>query len=233
MVDEPSRWKSRSQDRSLKTIRTFDFRWWHALPPRSGTAHFDTERETMGVLSWLCCCFGRRLTTEDLVDVLKRDGIANIGAAHGVVDMTRKDMTSCNTTAILLGKVIQGKVKAKKGATLEDIKSGIQSRMAVTVCLKPNHWFTLIPESNTSVVMLQSYQDVYTIDEWLNSRNDGDVLKAQLYADLNQILSGPAPDAAVRLFSHGPSSAETVRKDFEVQAEIDTLFTVGSFTYSL
>jgi len=190
----------------------------------------------MGIFSWLCCCFGSRLETDDIVDMLSREkGIETIGGMHGLSKMTRKDCTSCNTTAILIGKIIQGNLSQMSGSTLgiNDIMEGLQSRMAVIVNIKPDHWFTVLPDDSTHLVMLQSYQDLYDVGDWLRATDGGRMSITSFQRSLGAVLNGGSPEEAVKLFSRGEMDARTIARDFADGATISTLYKVGSFKWKL
>jgi hypothetical protein len=188
----------------------------------------------MGFFDCLCCCFGKRLDTSSIRDMLARDGgFVQIAASCGYENLSAADCTSCNTTAIILGQIIQGEKVQNRSAQFNDIIQALQSRMAVIVNLKPDHWFCVLPSDDdpNGVVLIQSYQNLYDVRGWLTARNGGAMQWQQFRDSLQAILTGSgSPDDAVRLFARA-GDEDTIRRDFAVQASIVVLWTVGSFTW--
>jgi hypothetical protein len=98
---------------------------------------------------------------------------------------------------------------------------------AVFITTVPDHYFTVFPLSDKEVVVLQGFQDVYNLVEWMeNSASGGIVPRASFVDALHMLVSGEPKKreaAAVMLFAFDTDSRRAVADYYKESAEISQI----------
>jgi len=124
--------------------------------------------------------------------------------------------SSCAATATLVARIINGSARAIEthertaGDVVALIDFHLQRGQMVAVTLaKPEHYFVLFGLPKDKVVLLQGWQERYTLLDWWRRRSDGGIMaRLSLSWHLRALLSSD-PEERARgariLFEHYPS----------------------------
>lgn len=142
-------------------------------------------------------------------------------------------ISSCSFTAEVTGKTarnvamdglapltsvnLSGKSQAER---VNVIKDNLGSAQLVYVNVVPDHHFNIIPIDTDKVVVVQGFQGVYNLVEYLTNRGVGIIKKDELISAFNDMVGSDATArkaGAVKLFSYAlaDSSETTVKGEVE------------------
>jgi hypothetical protein len=124
------------------------------------------------------------------------------------------NVTSCNLTANVLGNIIGSnpiqappafgaKTLAQRVAVIAGL---LNSPKMVYVGISPDHHFIVLPIDTDKVSILQGFQGVYNLIEWMENRGNGVIRKDEFVRAMENLVSGvenKKQAAAVKLFSYG------------------------------
>jgi hypothetical protein len=141
--------------------------------------------------------------------------IKNLGSLTARIHAAQPsgNVTSCNLTANVLGDIISSnplQVPPAFGAkTLTQrvavIANLLNSPKMIYVNIVPDHHFIVFPIDTDKVVVLQGFQDVYNLIDWMENRGKGVMRKDEFVRALEDLVSGVEGRkraAAVKLFSY-------------------------------
>lgn len=148
------------------------------------------------------------------------------------------NVTSCNLTANVLGDIISSKAlqvpSGFGGKKLDQrvavIAELLNSPKMVYINVIPDHHFIVVPIDVDKVAILQGFQGVYNLIEWMKNRGTGVIRKDEFVQALEELVSGNEAKkraAAVKLFSYSlahegkPGSADAKRVEAEIHAYYD------------
>lgn len=86
----------------------------------------------------------------------------------------------------------------------------------IYLSVSPNHYFTVVPLSDSEIGLLQGFQDSYNLHEWLAARDDGVMKKAFFIENFYNLFSTSkhtSIEAAVNLFGI-PGKEDEIRDWF-------------------
>lgn len=120
---------------------------------------------------------------------------------------------SCNATAEILGDIISSKplkvvsgFEGKPPADRVDIVAGLlETPKMVYLNIIPDHHFIVFPIDTDKVVILQGFQGVYSLLDWMKARGTGVIRKDEFLAAMRDMATGSAGEktaAAVKLFGY-------------------------------
>lgn len=151
------------------------------------------------------------------------------------------DISSCALTAGVIGNVISSqavtpvkgiasKSAAEKVAAIETL---LQGPKLVAVSIAPDHHFVVIPIDSDKVCILQGFQGVYNLIQWIKHRGQGVIGKAEFLAAMRDFVTtdkARAQAAAVKLFSYSLSyeGKEAADKAKTVEDEIRKYYSKGN-----
>ena len=100
----------------------------------------------------------------------------------------------------------------------------LKKKNLVILTVYPNHYFTLIPIDKDKLSIMQSFEDVYNLYDWIKNRDNGYMRLADFKEHMLNFFSGNAGQvkkAALYLFSYELTNAKG-----DVKAEITKYFNV-------
>ncbi|WP_458098188.1 hypothetical protein [Roseomonas sp. WA12] len=120
--------------------------------------------------------------------------------------------TSCNYTAQVLGDAVSTSAMTAPrafGSYPSKDKVNIIGRLLdqpklVYINISPDHHFIVIPLDADKVTILQGFQGVYNLLDWMQRRGDGVIRKSEFISHMQDLVSGDERrklSAAARLFS--------------------------------
>jgi hypothetical protein len=133
----------------------------------------------------------------------------------------KTDISSCNATVEILCDIItRGKSSSFKfnnfspdvpqEARVRFISEKLEHPNLVYVQISPDHHFVVFPVDTGQVVLLQGFQEVYTLVDWMDATNRGTYGKARFIEQLSQLVqegSNSSTRAALSLFSFNISGS--------------------------
>jgi hypothetical protein len=122
-------------------------------------------------------------------------------------------VTSCALTAKVVGDAISSKALAvaqgfaskKASDKVAIIKGLLDAPKMVYVNIVPDHHFIVVPIDDDKVSILQGFQGVYNLIEWIDNRGEGVLKKSEFVDAMGDLVSkdkGKVQAAAIKLFSY-------------------------------
>ena len=142
------------------------------------------------------------------------------------------DFSSCALTANIVIQAIFGIKTGKTVAVFPmdpadrvgKVRQLLEQDHILYVSISPDHHFVVIPIGNDEVSVVQAFQGVYRLDEWLSNSGDGRMTLSRFVNSLGNLtrLTAGAParqEAAVTLFAYAGKEAD-IRSYFTGRVEV-------------
>lgn len=151
------------------------------------------------------------------------DAVKKVGKAFSTLDALTKKIreenpktavTSCNATAQIVGELIVGDkpLTAAQGLggkspadRVKIIEALLKSPKMVYINITPDHHFIVVPIEDTMVSILQGFQGVFHLVDWIKNRGEGVINKAEFLKAMGELVGGDKAAmqaAALKLFSY-------------------------------
>jgi hypothetical protein len=151
--------------------------------------------------------------------------------AHLTVGAAAKKVKSNNNSWDALGGLGGKGTGLAEGTPLRqedrvrEIVRLLEKPVVVFITTVPDHHFTVFPFNKDDLVILQGFQGVYNLVDWMQSTFDGKIVKTAFIAALTMLVSGNAAEreaGAVTLFSYDRLTRGEVASFYREAAEIST-----------